>query len=204
MKEWQLARGIQVPHLEGIHECYEMNTQNTFTAFTVNISAENIETVLRAFIDQLEEPCFFLLEVPTNAAAEKELRQKDTDPFHCDVYYQDGCSRQQLHQFLDNWGALLIHDGISCFGFASHTSRDEIYLGKYKVTTIFTPDSSRYQTFLAGLGIPQEEKIKTVWQNFTRQAPGQADRIEVDGQTVYEMVEELKQSGLYLAERRNQ
>ncbi len=122
MKEFLLAKGIVVSDLVGIHECYEINTRSESFVFTINVSANNIEKLLKNFCLRVAEPCFFILEVPTSEKDEKSIRLKGTDPFHCDVYYCDGLSKQALLELIEKYGELLIHDGMVCFGLASHTT----------------------------------------------------------------------------------
>lgn len=204
MKEFLLAKGITVPNLVGIHECYEINTRSESFVFTVNVSVDNIERLLKKFCSGLTEPYFFILEVPTNEKDEKSIRLKGTDPFHCDVYYCDGLSKQTLLELIEKHGELLIHDGMVCFGLASHSTHDELYIGRYKIASIFTADKQHYENLLGKMGILVEEKIKTVWDNISRETPGRANSISVTGKTIYDLVEELKVYGLYFAERREQ
>ena len=204
MKEFLLAKGVTVPNLTGIHECYEINQRNESFVFTVNVSADNIEQLLKNFCSELTEQCFFILEVPTNGKDEKLIRLKETDPFHCDVYYCDGLSKQTLLELFEKYGELLINDGMVCFGVASHDTHDELYIGRYKITSIFTADKQRYKNWLDKMGIPFEEDIKTVWNNFSRETPGRTSSISIGGKSIYDIAEELKEYGLYFAERREQ
>ena len=204
MSSFHLAEGMIVANLDGIHECYEVKERNGTFAFTANVSVQNIDNLIRAFCENLEEPCFFNLEVPSNEKDEQALRKANTDPFHCEVYYWDGLSRDFLLTIVDKYGELLINDGMTCFGFASHTSHDEIYLGRYNIVTIFSSDKVHYKQLLSEQGIPQEEQIKTVWDNFSQTMPGHTKRIHINGKDIYDVVDELKAEGLYLAERREQ
>jgi len=133
---------------------------------------------------------------------ERKLRKSDSDPLHADVYYWDRCSKKTLTDIMDEYGELLLNDGMSCFGFASHISKDEIYIGTYKITNIFTADPQRYHQMLADLSIPYEDCIKTVWENFSSENPGEIKRIQIRGKDVYDLIEELQGKGLYWAERR--
>jgi hypothetical protein len=79
MNQFLLAKGIAVPNLTGIHECYEINSRNESFAFTVNVSADNIEQLVKNFCCELTEPCFFIFEMPTNEKDEKLIRLKETE-----------------------------------------------------------------------------------------------------------------------------
>lgn len=204
MGSFRLTEGMSVSNLDGLHECYEVKERNGTYVFKVNVSAENIAKLIQSFCIGLDEPCFFILEVPTNEKDELELRKKNTDSFHCDVFYWDGLSTSTLLEIVDKYGELLINDGMTCFGFASHHSHDEIYLGRYNIVSIFASDVFRYKDLLDGMSISEEEQIKTVWDNFSKDAPGQTRRIEIGGQDIYSLIDELKNRGLYFAERREQ
>jgi len=210
MGNFQLAQGVSVSNLEGIHECYEVierphpSDGQPFYSFAINISIEKLSPLLIDFCKGLEEPGFFLCEIPTSQQEELELRQSEQDPFHKNVYYRDGCSRHELLRLLEAYGEWFIQDGMSCFGFASHNSKDEIFVGKYKITNIFTRNAERYKALLAQFGIPQEAQIKTVWKNFCHEAPGECSLFALKGRTVYDIVEEMQKNGLYLAEQREE
>ncbi|MDR1822039.1 MAG: hypothetical protein LBQ91_06335 [Oscillospiraceae bacterium] len=208
MSGFKTVSGVSVPSLDGIHECYEVRhaeyPARRHNSFVVNISAEHLRPILQAFCEQLDEPCFFILEMGTNASVESELRQNPTDPLHKDVFYRDGYTRAELLSLLDTYGELLLNDGMSQFGFASHVTHDEIYVGKYKIVNIFSADELRYKQFLSNFHIPQEDCVKTVWSNFSRETPGECRLVTVNGMTIYDMADALKTDGLYFAECREE
>lgn len=49
--------------------------QNGSFVFTANVDVENIDKLIRAFGENLEEPCFFILEIPASEQDEQELRK---------------------------------------------------------------------------------------------------------------------------------
>jgi hypothetical protein len=204
MSEFKLASGVSVPSLEGIHECYEVRNKGRYSSFAINLSLDTLEILLKRFCMDLVEPCFFVIEIPTNLDIEKKIRTKEPALFHSDVFYYDNCSRNTLLKIMDTYGEVLLNDGMSSFGFASHVNKDEIFVGKYKVTNIFTAEPLRYHQMLKEQNIPEENEIKTVWNNFSEDAPGEAQSLELDGKTVYDVVEKLTKQGMYFAERREQ
>lgn len=48
------------------------------------------------------------------------------------------------------------------------------------------------------------EQMRTVWSTFTADTPGRRICVKKNGIDIYEMIEELKEQGLYLAERRSE
>lgn len=208
MRPFQLAQGNSVSSLDGIHECYQVEQaareQGVAPKYilTMNISFENLLPLLEIFCKHLDEPGFFFCEVPVSQTEEEKLRESENSPFHYNVYYKDGCRREELLGILGKYGKWLLPDGMACFGFASHITDDEIYVMKYKIVRIYTRNLQKYQSMLERFRVPHEEKIRTVWQNFGDKTPGKCSLVTIGGKTVYDIVKELMENGLYFAERR--
>ena len=56
--------------------------------------------------------------------------------------------------------------------------------------------------FFETQGIHEVTALKTAWDYFTHDKPGESFLYEYEGKNVYDMVEYLKRYGLYFAERR--
>lgn len=201
-KPFSVVRGNHVPNLEGIVEGFSISSSNDFYQITINVSAENIDNVFQSLCEKVEKPGFLLIEHGTNANIEKQLRKSESDPFHKDVYYLDGLNGESFLDLYNEYKQLLIHDGMINFGFGSHIGMDEIFVGPYKIFTVFTDKVERYIEVLSGLGFIKIENIKTVWENFSETSPGSKMTIKNTGIDIYEMVERLTKKGLYLAENR--
>ncbi len=199
---FKLVKGNQVPNLDGIVEAYNIVKNENSYVITINVSAERIEMVFECLCKLVRNPAFLLLEHGTNANVEKELRQSDTAPFHKDVYYLDGLNFETFSSTYHKYKELLIHDGEINFGFGAHYGTDEVFVGPYKIFTIFTDEPEKYVSALVWLNFPKVDRIKTVWDNFTSDTPGGRMTITNNGINIYDMVELLKKDGLYLAERR--
>ena len=65
----------------------------------------------------MTSPCFFILELPVSIDREKVIAKNIIKESHKDVYYIDGCSREECLALLIRYGNLLINDGLSQFGF---------------------------------------------------------------------------------------
>lgn len=192
--------GVVVPFPDKIKEEYMVNKQGIIA----NISVDNMYNILKDFIETLPEPCFFLLEVPLNRKKEKKLRKSENDPFHKEVYYVDGLTQEQLIYLLDTYGNLLINDGMSCFGFASHNEKIEIYCTKYNVVQIFCFDTYKYGKLLEKYGIHETDNITTAWDTFSEEHYGESRIIEIDKLNVYKLVKKLKKWKIYFAEIREE
>jgi hypothetical protein len=198
-----VADGCEVADLTDVHEGYSENAADGYTVFTINVSAPKIPSTFLQLAQLPKPPVFFTIEVGTHRDVETTLRKTDAAPFHEDVYYLDGLSQHDALKVFGAYDRLLSHDGGVKFGIGSHaTKHDEVFLDGYKVFHVYTTEPEKYRTVLATLGFRQEPKLKTVWQTFTRESPGKRGVLKGSPKTIWEMVEELKKQGLYLAERR--
>lgn len=194
--DFKLALGYSAENLEGIHPAYS-SEENRISAV---LSEEQISPVVNELIKLLPEPVFFFIELPCSADEEKSLRKTKADPLHCKVYYLDNCTAQVAEAIMKRYGQLLIADGLVKFGFGSHKSGDEIYCLKYNEMIVF--GGEKYAEVFDKMNIPREEEFKSVWDNFTNDTPGECRAVEIDGETVYDIPENLKSEGMYYAETR--
>ena len=201
--QFQRPRGIDVADLTGIQQSYSVTTaEDGYHVFTVNVPAENIHQVFCRLAAEVNEPAFLLLETGTHRDVEQQLRKNDTDPFHKDVYYLDGLKWSSAQSMVESYARLFIHDGEINYGFGSHEGHDEVFVGPYKIFAVYADEPAKYHSALDELGIPQVERVKTVWENFTQDSPGRRSVLPDAKPTIWDMIEELKEKGLYLAERR--
>ena len=192
-----MKSGCKVPFPEKLEEAYQTK-ENVITA---NIGIDNIEAVMQHFIVMHEEPLFFILELPTNANDEIQIRQ---GLHHKDVYYIDGCSQNEAIAILMRVGDILFNDGLAEFGYGGHESGDEIMFGKYNILTIFSNNTEQYDEFFEAHGIKKVSELVTAWDTFSQEHPGFSKRITVAGKDIYSIPEQFKESGMYFAERREE
>jgi len=200
---FQTVEGNHVPNLTGIQEGYTKKYVNDYWHLAANVSAEHIEKMFCDLCAKVREPAFLLLEHGTNQKEEENLRQSDQDPFHLDVFYLDGLDYKRFEAIYDVYHELLVHDGEICFGYASHNGTDEVYVGAYKIFHIYTDTPEKYEQVLERAGFVLLENMKTVWDTFTADTPGARRCIKKNNIDIYEMVNQLKEQGLYFAEYRS-
>lgn len=193
-----MIKGCRIDDPSVLFEGY----QKIDSGFVANINADKIHTVLESFIRLHNECCFVILEVPTNAKEEPALLSDGTQRPHKDVYYLDGLTPESAVEFLNVFGPWLIHDGLSSFGIGLHSGANEIVSGKYNVVSVYTDTPQRYDGFFEAHSIYESTDLKTAWDYFTQNSPGDSFLYKYEGKTVYDLVEHLKQYGLYFAERR--
>lgn len=203
IEAFQLPRGIHVADLTGVHEAFSVSVADDgYHVFTVNVSAQNTYSVFGRLASEVNEPAYLLLETGTHRDIEQQLRKSETDPFHKDVYYLDGLTWTDVKSVIETYAELFTHDGEINFGFGSHEGRDEVFVGAYKIFSIYADEPEKYESALSELGIAKVDCVKTVWDNFTQDAPGQRRALTDAKPTIWDMIDQLKEKGLYLAERR--
>lgn len=175
--------------------------EETERGFVANVSAENIDRLMRDYVAAQTEELFLFIEKPCNLAEEEpDERGVVTQP-HVNVYYWDGITKEQANVVLDEYGDWLINDGFVCFGFGVKGCASEIMKDKYNVISVYSVDPPKERPLLAQR-LPQVEELRTAWDYFDRQHPGECFQYRKDGKNVHAVVEELLQQGLYFAERK--
>lgn len=193
-----MIKGCSIHDPSALHEGY----QQTDFGFVANVDAEKIRPLFKRFIELHDGYCFVILEVPTKADEETASGPDGASSFHKDVYYLDGLTPEGAIGFLDAFGELLINDGMSSFGIGIHSGANEIVAGKYNVITVYTRDKQKYDGFFEGSGIERVSELKTAYDLFSPETPGESFLYTYKDQNIYDLVEHLKQYGLYFAERR--
>ena len=194
-----LVKGHRVNMVENLFESFTKLTEHHLMA---NVHAEKILEVFQHFIVIHDEPLFFILELPVSIDREKVIAKNIIKESHKDVYYIDGCSREECLALLIRYGDLLVNDGLSKFGFGGHKSHDEIMLDSYNVVTIYSKELSKFNDFFEPHNIQFVEELVTAWKTFSKTSPGISELYESNGKTVYDLPGELAEWGIYLAETR--
>ena len=192
---FQTASGVVIPFPEMIKE--EFQTFENRILF--NLSFENLKSFVNEFIDQLPEPMFFVLEMPMSQQEEAQLRTDDTQSFHKKICYLEGQSKEQISNIFNNYGEILLNDGISQFAVYSHAVKDGFYIQKYKVVSIYSHAPEKYIDFLKNYGLEQTDNLITAWDTFSQESPGQAERVEINEVDIYCVYDELMKMGMYVA-----
>jgi hypothetical protein len=191
-KIFQTAPGVTVPLAHQMDEAYQVYEGHSLRA---NISFPHLEPILRAVVEMLAEPLFFVLHLPLH---EREEQNMQGGP-HDEVLYLDGQSKRQVLSILESYGQVLLCDGMSQFAVASHASQEEIFIQKYKLTDIFSNDPRRFVPLLQSFGLLETRGLVTVWDTFSDETPGECRRVAIEGLDAYMVADELKKQGMYRA-----
>lgn len=192
--------GSRISSTQKLYEGYEVGENH----ITANVGIDKIEKVMQHFIVMHDEPQFFILELPANLADETEVAPGVVRGLHKDIYYIDGCSREEALAIMGRVGNLLFNDGMSAFGYGGHESGDEIMFGKYNVLTIYSQNIEKYTDFFETHEIDKTDNLITAWDTFSQEYPGTSERYELDGKTVYDIPTQFEEWGMYLAEQREE
>lgn len=144
------------------------------------------------------------MELPANLEDETEIAPGILRDSHKDVYYIDNCSADEALVIMMRAGQRLFNDGLVRFGYGGHESGDEIMFRKYNILTISSKNIEAYADYFEPHKIPQVEKIVTAWDIISDEHPGSCEVYEVGGKTVYDIPDEFKEWGIYLAEQREE
>ena len=192
---FQTASGVTIPFPERIKEEFQVFENRIL----FNLSFEKLEPLVEEFLDQLLEPLFLVLEIPLSQQEESELRKGDIHSFHKKICYLDGQSKDQIKAILNKYGTLLLNDGLSQFAVYSHTTKDGIYIQKYKIISIFSNMPTEHIQFLKNYGLAQTDNLINAWDTFSYETPGEAWRIEINGIDIFDVYDDLVKMGMYIA-----
>lgn len=194
----KMVNGCRPPRPDLLSEQYERYGQRLIA----NVGADKIEAVFLHFVKMQTKPMFFILEIPTRQQDEEGL-QADGVSFHKDVYYIKGLDVNGAFRILEEYGELLINDGLSSFGFGVHGNSTELVLDQYNIMTLWTDKMDPYANFFEEHHIPRVENCLTAWDTFSAASPGDCWAVQIRGMTIYDLVNTLSSQGIYFAERRS-
>ena len=192
-----LSKGYKITSKEELFEGFELKDDNTIIA---NVGSDKIIDVVQHFICMQEEPLFFILELPVSCDRETPIREGVLDKMHKDIYFIDGLSKEDSLVLTIRYGELLVSDGMSNFGFASQKTHDEIMVEPYNIINLYSENISFYKDFYEPHEIKEVDNLKTAYDTFSKDTPGSKERVDVDGVSVYDLPELLKEWGMYLAD----
>lgn len=204
---FNLIKGAKINENIALKEEYEINGNWIYA----NISAENIRRIINQFIEieNTELFCLFI-EIPANMTDENVIRKTEdgycvTEKMHKDIYYLDDISAKNLNELLNIFEDILINDGLSSFGVLSQKGNE---IGKYKYNVMGAYSDGEDLTPIIeafyNVKIPRTDKLVTAWDYFSQDNPGESELYKKDGKTIYDVVETLKEVGMYKYEQREE
>ena len=196
-----LVKGHRVSLVENLFESFTKLTEHHLTA---SVHAKKYSTFFNTLLRVMASPSFLFWNRLSLLIEKKVIAKNIIKESHKDVYYIDGCSREECLALLSRYGDLLVNDGLSKFGFGGHKSHDEIMLDSYNVVTIYSKELSKFNDFFEPHNIQFVEELVTAWKTFSKTSPGISEIYESNGKSVYDLPTELAEWGIYLAETRTE
>ncbi len=189
-------KGAKIQNSEILLEGYTLEENSIISV----LNAENILKVMACYAELYKtQKFFFFLEVPCTADEEKRL--KSDGNLHKNIYYLDNIGATDISKILNLFGEILLNDGMSAFGFGNQES--EIGKYKYNMVCVFSNKVSSLKEIFHSNGISENLNLPTPWDIINRNNPGECDAFQNDnGKTIYDVVDALKELGLYKAETR--
>lgn len=193
MKEFILKEGVSIEHTQGVCEGYSLTDGENLLA---SVSFDKLKSLTEKILDVMASPIFFFAEVPCTEDEEKSLG----DGFHKNIYYLDNCTKDVCRAIIKRYGDILFADGLIQFGFGAHKDNSEIFHQKYQVASVYSPKISEFQKAFEKVGISETDQLVTIWDVISEKNPAESLIVEANGETIYDMIENLKSAGLYLGE----
>lgn len=181
-----LCQGVSVGGAEKLRSCCNIQGDNIRGVLSCDIMAK----VACGVIEKLAEPIFFFLELP------------DSERDGYKTYYLDNCTKEVALAIMKRYGTVLVNDGVSRFGFGSHKNDEEIYFTDYQEFQIYSRNPKKLEKLFDRLGIDVvgEDEVVTLWDLINEDNAGCSSCVEADGETVFDIPENLKSEGMYEAE----
>lgn len=193
MSNFTLKEGVSIENTDGVANGYTLSDSQNITA---SVSFEKLKALTEKAIDIFKSPIFFFAEIPCTSDEEDALG----GGLHKKIYYLDNCTKDVCHAILKRYGDILFADGLVQFGFGSHKDNSEIFHQKYQVVSIYSVEIEKFQKAFEKLGIEKRDNLVTMWDVISSENPAESLMVEANGETIYDMIENLASAGLYLGD----
>lgn len=187
-KQIKLIHGIEFSGADKLKAEFKTDGKS----LTTTLSAEDYSAFFPKAAGALLEPLFFFAELPAEESG------KDSDEYK--TYYLDNCTLPVIRAILKRYGGILYSDGVLRFGFGSHKTDDEVYMQEYQQLSIYSHNISAFRNILSELGYSENPAASTLWDIISEDDPISGESVEFDGKTAADMIDNLRELGLYQAE----
>lgn len=178
MSEIKLIAGVSVD-ASSIKKEYRIEDGR----LTLTLSADDYKSFWSRAVDRFTEPMFFFIEVPDG----------DSDEY---LTYYLNCTVPVAKAILKRYGGILFSDGVIRFGFGSEAG-DELYMQEFQRLDIYSNSLSKFEPIVKSLGYKNNSEATTIWDVLSDSNPGMRECVEVDDEGFEDLIENLKDVGLY-------
>lgn len=197
-ENFKLIEGLNIDNITGIKSSY---TKLNDSEISCVISAEKIKSIISRAVKSIKKPYFFI-EVPCTEAQETELSKKGDKGLHMQLYNLE-VTYDVADAILKRYGDLLINDGVTNFGFCSLKTETEIYVMPFQNIMLYNKSNVNvFENILKEEHIVKDtpENHITIDSLLSKNNPADRTLVELDGETVFDMIENLKDAGLTLCD----
>lgn len=197
-ENFRIIEGLTVAHTDEVKSSYIKINKNEINCV---ISAEKIKSIVKKAIKLIKKPYFFL-EAPCTEAQEAELAKTGQSGLHMQLYNLE-VTHDVADAILKRYGDLLINDGVTNFGFSSLETEAEIYVMPFQNIMFYNENgASSFENILREENIPENKTEKQITIDSLLSQDNPADRVlvELNGETVFDVIENLKEVGLTLCD----
>lgn len=190
-KHIKLIHGIDFSGADALRPEFKSDGES----LTLTLSAEDYPAFFQKAVGALAEPIFFFAELPDESGI---AGGSTSDEYK--TYYLDNCTLPVIKAILKRYGGILYSDGVLRFGFGSHKTGDEIYMQEYQQLSVYSRNISAFKKILSDMGYSENQSAVTLWDIISESSPISGESVECDGETAADMIDNLKELGLYQAD----
>lgn len=197
-EKFKIIEGLNISSTDGVKSSYVRINDSEITSV---ISAEKIKTIVSKAVKTIKRPYFFL-EVPCTEAQEAEFYKKGDSGLHMQLYNLE-VTTDVAEAIIERYGDLLINDGVTNFGFCSLETETEIYVMPFQNIMFYNENNIQvFENILREESISENSIDNHITIDGLLSENNPADRIlvELDGETVFDVIENLKEVGLTLCD----
>lgn len=197
-ENFKIIEGLNISSTDGVKSSYVRINDSEITSV---ISAEKIKAIISKAVKTIKRPYFFL-EVPCTGAQEAELSKKGDSGLHMQLYNLE-VTTDVAEAIIERYGDLLINDGVTNFGFCSLETETEIYVMPFQNIMFYNENNIQvFESILREENISENSIDNHITIDSLLSENNPADRIlvELDGETVFDIIENLKEVGLTLCD----
>ena len=197
-ENFKIIEGLNIADISGVKTSYSIINASEINCV---LSAEKIKYIVKKTVKLIKKPYFFI-EVPCTDAQEAELSKHGDSGTHMQIYNLE-VTHDVADAILKRYGDLLINDGLTNFGFCSLETETEIYVMPFQNIMIYNKnDTSSFEKLLKESNIPKlkPEEFITIDSLLSNSNPADRVLVELNGETVFDVIENLTGVGLTLFE----
>ncbi len=197
-ENFKIIEGLNIADISGVKTSYSIINASEINCV---LSAERIKSIVKKAVKLIKKPYFFI-EVPCTDAQETELSKHGDSGTHMQIYNLE-VTHDVADAILKRYGDLLINDGLTNFGFCSLETETEIYVMPFQNIMLYNKnDTSGFEKLLKESNIPKvkPEEFITIDSLLSNSNPADRVLVELNGETVFDVIENLTEVGLTLYE----